>query len=217
MMASGVGLDKMNGDDDRQLFDDTVDQIKRDHLEAARKAIVNSKEVLQEVEEELEYDCERLRGFLRAAQVRSVLLGSTRICANPTMRRSSTRSRHGQRTSLWASESDCLAASLLLPCGIGCVRFRCHNHSSLTSRHMQGIDSELVSLESIIDWDVLGDEAEVASKSADGPPQLGQEFYSKLSQRLGERLAECGDRVPVVTGVYRSVCSSERSADTSCS
>ncbi|GEM10491.1 aspartate kinase [Rhodotorula toruloides] len=148
MTASGTGLDKMNGDDDRQLFDDTVDQIKRDHLEAARKAIVNSKEVLQEVEEELEYDCERLRGFLRAAQIIDEI---------------STRSK------------DII---------------------------MGGIDSELVSLESIIDWDVLSDEAEVASKSADGPPQLGQEFYSKLSQRLGERLAECGDRVPVVTGFF---------------
>ena len=39
-------------------------------MAAARKAIVNSRELLDEVEEELEYDCERLRGFLRAAQVR---------------------------------------------------------------------------------------------------------------------------------------------------
>lgn len=63
--------------------------------------------------------------------------------------------------------------------------------------HFQGIDSELVSLESIIDWEVVSADD---SKGGDGPPQLGQEFYSKLSQRLGERLAECGDRVPVVTG-----------------
>ncbi|BGP02092.1 Aspartokinase [Rhodotorula toruloides] len=165
MTASGVGLDKMNGDDDRQLFDDTVDQIKRDHLEAAQKTIVNSKEVLQEVEEELEYDCERLRGFLRAAQIIDEI---------------STRSKD-------------------IIMGVG-ERLSCRIVAA--SLRDRGIDSELVSLESIIDWDVLGDEAEVASKSADGPPQLGQEFYSKLSQRLGERLAECGDRVPVVTGFF---------------
>lgn len=68
------------------------------------------------------------------------------------------------------------------------------------SINTQGIDAELVSLENIIDWDVQAEEQEVSSKSVDGPPQLGQAFYSRLSQRLGERLAECGDRVPVVTG-----------------
>lgn len=62
------------GEGERQLFDETVDQIKRDHLEAARKVVTRDTEVLREVEEELEYDCERLRGFLKAAQVRSLLL-----------------------------------------------------------------------------------------------------------------------------------------------
>jgi hypothetical protein len=66
---------------------------------------------------------------------------------------------------------------------------------------LQGIDSELVSLESIIDWEVISADD---SKAGDGAPQLGQEFYSKLSQRLGERLLECGDRVPVVTGEHSS-------------
>lgn len=33
-----------------------------------------------------------------------------------------------------------------------------------------------------------------------GVAQLGQEFYDQLSSRLGERLRECGQRVPVVTG-----------------
>jgi len=60
----------------------------------------------------------------------------------------------------------------------------------------------LVSLESIIDWEVISADD---SKVGDGAPQLGQEFYSKLSQRLGERLAECGDRVPVVTGTWRTL------------
>lgn len=64
-------------EEERQLFDETVDQIKKDHIDAARKIIRNSPEVLQEVEDDLEYDCERLRGFLRAAQVRTLLPRAT--------------------------------------------------------------------------------------------------------------------------------------------
>jgi aspartate kinase len=60
-------LDRLN-EQEKNLFDETVDQIKRDHLEAARK-VIKTEEVLREVEDELEYDCERLRGFLKAAQV----------------------------------------------------------------------------------------------------------------------------------------------------
>lgn len=63
----------------------------------------------------------------------------------------------------------------------------------------QGVDAELVSLESIVE--VSGDEDEL-STSTDGQPQLGQLFYDRLSKRLGERLAECGNRVPVVTGKF---------------
>lgn len=42
------------------------------------------------------------------------------------------------------------------------------------------------------------DDEEIST--TDGPPQLGQSFYDRLSKRLGERILECGDRVPVVTG-----------------
>ncbi|GAA5942404.1 hypothetical protein JCM1841_004288 [Sporobolomyces salmonicolor] len=151
------------GESDKQPFDDTVDQIKKDHLEAARKVITHSKEVLREVEEELEYDCERLRGFLKAAQIIDEI---------------STRSK-----------DSIMGVGERLSCRIVTAALR-----------DRGIDAELVSLESIIDWDVLGNDD--APKSADGPPQLGQEFYSRLSQRLGERLSECGNRVPVVTGFF---------------
>ncbi|GAA5903213.1 hypothetical protein JCM5296_001207 [Sporobolomyces johnsonii] len=151
------------GESEKQPFDDTVDQIKKDHLEAARKVITHSKEVLREVEEELEYDCERLRGFLKAAQIIDEI---------------STRSKD-------------------IIMGVG-ERLSCRIVTA--ALRDRGIDAELVSLESIIDWDVLGNDD--APKSADGPPQLGQEFYSRLSQRLGERLSECGNRVPVVTGFF---------------
>jgi aspartate kinase len=49
-------------------FHDTVDTIKRGHLEAARKAIREGP-VRDELEDEIERDCETLRGFLHAAQV----------------------------------------------------------------------------------------------------------------------------------------------------
>ncbi|GAA6048829.1 hypothetical protein JCM3770_003642 [Rhodotorula araucariae] len=165
--VSSLRLSRAATPDERQPFDDTVDQIRDDHLDAARKAIVNSKELLDEVEEELEYDCERLRGFLRAALIIDEI---------------STRSK-----------DIIMGVGERLSCRIVAAALR-----------DRGIDAELVSLENIIDWDVLGEDGEGATggKGADGPPQLGQAFYSRLSQRLGERLAECGDRVPVVTGFF---------------
>ncbi|GAA5973461.1 hypothetical protein JCM11641_006472 [Rhodosporidiobolus odoratus] len=160
--ATGQGMGE-----EKQLFDDTVDQIKLDHLKALREVVRNDDEVLKETEEEIEYDCERLRGFLRAAQIIDEI---------------STRSK-----------DIIMGVGERLSCRIVAAALR-----------DRGIDAELVSLESIIDWDVLAEDPSAAgdAKSTDGPPQLGQEFYSKLSQRLGDRLRECGDRVPVVTGFF---------------
>lgn len=60
----------------------------------------------------------------------------------------------------------------------------------------QGIDAEYVSLEEI-----------VPPYDADGDPEksLPQEFYDKLAVALGERLQECGSRIPVVTGFFGPV------------
>lgn len=49
-------------------FHATVDQIKQDHL-AAAKQYIRSADVLAQLEDELDYDCERLRSFLLAAQI----------------------------------------------------------------------------------------------------------------------------------------------------
>lgn len=49
-------------------FDQTVDVLKRDHLEAARAA-VKGEELREELVAEIEADCEGLRAFLAAAQV----------------------------------------------------------------------------------------------------------------------------------------------------
>jgi aspartate kinase len=55
-------------DEGPQLFNATVDQIKDDHLRAARR-VVRDEGILRELEDDLDYDCERLRSFLLAAQV----------------------------------------------------------------------------------------------------------------------------------------------------
>ncbi|KAH8116184.1 aspartate kinase [Phellopilus nigrolimitatus] len=66
----------------------------------------------------------------------------------------------------------------------------------------RGIDAEFVSLENV-----------VPSLSADDPdgeqsgPQgtLDQSFYDRVAQAVGERLQQCGNRVPVVTGFFGPV------------
>jgi aspartate kinase len=35
-----------------------------------------------------------------------------------------------------------------------------------------------------------------------GVAQLGQDFYDKLAIGLGDRIRECGTRVPVITGRF---------------
>ncbi|KAI5806645.1 Aspartate/glutamate/uridylate kinase [Peziza echinospora] len=56
-----------------------------------------------------------------------------------------------------------------------------------------GVDAEYVSLESII------------PPTYQAKNGLTQEFYDYLAVRLGERLRECGDRIPVVTGYFGCV------------
>lgn len=53
-------------------FDETVEKIKEDHLKAAREAVRDDRELLAELEDDIEFDCERLRRLLLAAQVRVV-------------------------------------------------------------------------------------------------------------------------------------------------
>ncbi|EIM81965.1 aspartate kinase [Stereum hirsutum FP-91666 SS1] len=50
-------------------FSKTVDVIRDEHVKAARKAVVNSAEILKDLEEEIERDCEGLRSFLYATSV----------------------------------------------------------------------------------------------------------------------------------------------------
>ncbi|KIM33983.1 hypothetical protein M408DRAFT_325532 [Serendipita vermifera MAFF 305830] len=61
----------------------------------------------------------------------------------------------------------------------------------------RGIDAEFVSLENIVPaWDDI----DISKEQS-----LDQSFYDRLSAVLGERLAQCGTRVPVVTGFFGPV------------
>lgn len=161
-------------DDSQQTaaYHTTVDQIKADHL-AAAKRFIKDDDILAQLEEELEYDCERLRSFLTAAQIldeislksRDIIMGvgeklSCRIVAAVLQ----DRVRYGDSL---------LAIS--------------------TKDLWQGIPSELVTLETII-------EKQEEALSSDAPIALGEQFYNRLATSLGQRLRQCGDRVPVVTG-----------------
>lgn len=57
---------------------------------------------------------------------------------------------------------------------------------------MQGIDAEFVSLENIIP---LSESDNFADSET-----LDQDFYDRVADVVAERIKQCGNRVPVVTG-----------------
>ncbi|CAL1708709.1 unnamed protein product [Somion occarium] len=59
----------------------------------------------------------------------------------------------------------------------------------------RGVDAEFVSLENIVPIPEDGD------LTFEGDT-LGQEFYDKVAHVVGERIKQCGPRVPVVTGFF---------------
>ncbi|CAE6499932.1 unnamed protein product [Rhizoctonia solani] len=61
----------------------------------------------------------------------------------------------------------------------------------------RGVDSEFVSLENV----VPAFEQELES----GSTQLDQSFYDAVAKAVGERIVQCGRRVPVVTGFFGPV------------
>ncbi|KAJ3498166.1 hypothetical protein NLJ89_g10253 [Agrocybe chaxingu] len=136
----------------------TVNLIRQEHVTAARNSIRDA-EILKELEEEIDRDCEWLRSFLFAAKIIDEI---------------SARSRD----------------SII---GLG-ERMACKVMTAILRDH--GIDAEYVSLEEIVppyDGDATSEKA------------LPQEFYDNLARALGERLEQCGSRVPVVTGFFGPV------------
>jgi aspartate kinase len=57
-------------------FSATVDLIRSEHLAAAKDSI-ETPEILQEIEAEIHRDCDWLRAFLFAAQVRLIMIHAT--------------------------------------------------------------------------------------------------------------------------------------------
>ncbi|OCF38044.1 aspartate kinase [Kwoniella heveanensis CBS 569] len=149
-------------------FHKTVDTIKAGHLEAAR-ATLKPGPLRDELEEEIEKDCEALRGFLYAAQIIDEI---------------SPR-----------SQDSIVGTGERLACKIVAAALR-----------DRGVDSELVVLDSIVDSSMSAvSDAALTAAGDQGVAQLGQEFYTELAMRLGDRLRECGQRVPVVTGYFGPV------------
>ncbi|KDR68344.1 hypothetical protein GALMADRAFT_78766 [Galerina marginata CBS 339.88] len=139
-------------------FHVTVDLIRQEHLVAARSSI-HDPEILKELEDEIDRDCEWLRSFLFAAKIIDEI---------------SPRSR-----------DNIIGLGEKLACKFMTAVLR-----------DQGIDAEYVSLEDI----VPAYDGEVVPEKA-----LPQEFYDSLAVSLGQRLQECGNRVPVVTGYFGPV------------
>ncbi|KAJ7636899.1 Aspartate/glutamate/uridylate kinase [Roridomyces roridus] len=76
--------------------------------------------------------------------------------------------------------------------GLG-ERLACKIMTAVLRDH--GIDAEYVSLENIVPF----------ADDLDDDSSLDQEFYDNLSKTVGERIKQCGSRVPVVTGFFGPV------------
>lgn len=60
-------------------FVNTVELLRQEHLNAARECVTKHGEILQELEDEIERDCDWLTSFLCALRVRLVLSSSAVI------------------------------------------------------------------------------------------------------------------------------------------
>ncbi|KAF8828288.1 hypothetical protein HHX47_DHR4000958 [Lentinula edodes] len=134
-------------------FNTTVDLIRQEHFKAAAD-FISDPDIRQELEEEVDKDCDWLRSFLFASQVINEV---------------SPRSKD----------------SII---GLG-ERLACKFMTAVLRD--QGIDAEYVSLE-----DVVPEEDDAVFEN----DTLDQSFYDKVAQAVGERVKQCGRRVPVVTG-----------------
>ncbi|KAI0646543.1 aspartate kinase [Trametes meyenii] len=140
-------------------FSSTVDVIRSEHFNAA-KATIRNLDILQELEAEIDKDCEGLRSFLFATQVIDEI---------------SPRSR-----------DSIIGFGERLGCKLITAILRDRN-----------IDAEFVSLENVVPLS----EGDNFSDSE----TLGQDFYDRVADVVAERIKQCGNRVPVVTGFFGPV------------
>lgn len=71
---SGLGFTPINSKDKKDAgpeFVRTVDLLRQEHITAARECVTRHPEILQEIEEEIQRDCDWLTSFLFALKVRS--------------------------------------------------------------------------------------------------------------------------------------------------
>ncbi|KAJ7581086.1 Aspartate/glutamate/uridylate kinase [Mycena floridula] len=138
-------------------FNTTVDLIRQEHIKAARE-VLKDPDILQQLVDEIDRDCDWLRSFLFASQVIDEI---------------SSRSKD----------------SIV---GLG-ERLACKFMTAVLRD--QGLDAEYVSLENIVPE---SDEDHLSGS-------LTQDFYDRLALALRERISECGNRIPVVTGFFGPV------------
>lgn len=85
--------------------------------------------------------------------------------------------------------------------GVG-ERLSCKLVAAVLRDH--GIDSEFVSLENVVPLQ-NPDEADGDLASDSESTTLDQSFYDRVAVAVGERIRQCGNRVPVVTGFFGPV------------
>lgn len=136
----------------------------------AAEDFISDPDIRKELQGEVDQDCDWLRSFLFASQVINEV---------------SPRSKDsivglGERLA-------CKFMTAVLRDQVGISVFA----TSIAKFSSQGIDAEYVSLE-----DVLS----AVEEDESGSDTLDQTFYDRVAQAVGERVKQCGCRVPVVTG-----------------
>ncbi|CAH7666394.1 bifunctional aspartokinase/homoserine dehydrogenase I [Phakopsora pachyrhizi] len=145
-------------------FDQTIELIRSEHLRAALE-VIKDPEILSELECGMNYDCERLRSLLLAAQI---------------LEETSPRSKD-----LIVGVGERLSCRLVTACLMD-----------------NGFDAEFVCLDSIIDKSDLEAVENTSSGAMGLGGQLRQPFYDRLASKLGERILQCENRIPVITGFF---------------
>ncbi|KAG6379561.1 Aspartate/glutamate/uridylate kinase [Boletus reticuloceps] len=161
-------------------FSATVDLIRSEHVAAAKRAI-KAPEILREIEAEIERECDWLRAFLFAAQVRSSIfprdLQISRLTFVPLQVIDEVSPR---------SRDSIIGFGERLACKLMTATLR-----------DQGIDAEFVSLEDIVP---ISDDGDLHVEGS-----LDQSFYDDVATAVGKRIKECAPKVPVVTGFFGPV------------
>lgn len=134
-----------------------MELLRQEHINAAQ-ASIRDPEILLELQEEIDRDCEWLRSYLFAAKIIDEI---------------SPRSK-----------DNIIGLGEQLACKFMTAVLR-----------DQGIDAEYVSLDDVVP----------PFDDSDETTTLTQDFYDSLADALGERIKQCGPRVPVVTGFFGPV------------